>query len=222
MRILVINDDKAVAELVRQMLVDEGYTVEAAYDGAQSISGVSEDSYDAIILESRQGGTGAISVLHELSNSGVSTPVIVSSDNSAPAEVVRLLDAGADDFIQRPVPKEVLAARVRAVTRRAQLHRLNKITVADLIIDRLRHEVRCNDEVVSLTARQYSLLEYLAMRSGEPVNRTELLEQVWKINYDPGSNVVDVHVAQLRKRLREAGSKADVRTVRGTGYKLSA
>ena len=99
---------------------------------------------------------------------------------------------------------------------------MDRVTVGDLAINRLTHEVHCNGKPVTLTARQYALLEYLAMRIGEVVRRSELLEHVWKLSFDPGSNVVDVHVAQLRKRLREAGSTVDIRTARGMGYALEA
>jgi DNA-binding response OmpR family regulator len=222
MRILVIEDDQTVAELMRRMLADEGYAVDVAHDGEHGRSMAKDDSYDAIVLDLELPDRNGMSVLQELRREGSRTPIVVSTGRSTPADVVRVLDAGADDYVQKPVPNEVLAARIRAAVRRGGTPQMDRVTVGDLAINRLTHEVHCNGKPVTLTARQYALLEYLAMRIGEVVRRSELLEHVWKLSFDPGSNVVDVHVAQLRKRLREAGSTVDIRTARGMGYALEA
>jgi DNA-binding response OmpR family regulator len=148
------------------------------------------------------------------------TPIVVATAHDTTADVVRALDAGADDYLQKPFANEVLAARVRAAIRRGGARSMEKVQVGDLSLHRVQHEVHCHGTPVTLTARQYALLEFLAMRAGETVTRPILLEHVWHLQFDPGSNVVDVHVAQLRKRLREAGSTVDIRTVRGEGYSL--
>ena len=119
-----------------------------------------------------------------------------------------------------PFPNEVLAARVRAAIRRGGARSMARVTAGDLTLNRVSHEVRCHNTLVNFTARQYALLEFLAMRAGGTVTRPMLLEHVWHLQFNPGSNVVDVHVAQVRKRLRESGSVVDIRTVRGEGYLL--
>lgn len=222
MRILLIEDDQQVAEMMRRMLADEGYNVDVAPTGERGSSLAKEEPYDAIVLDLELPDRNGMSVLQELRREGSRTPIVVSTARSSPADVVRVLDAGADDYISKPVPNEVLAARIRAAVRRGGTPQMDRINVGDLTISRLTHEVFCQGKQVNLTARQYSLLEYLALRVGEVVRRSELLEHVWKLTFDPGSNVVDVHVAQLRKRLREAGSTVDIRTARGQGYALEA
>ena len=220
MRILVIEDDQHVAGLMQQVLSGDGNDVDVAHDAEGGRSMALSTPYDAIVLDLELPDRNGLTVLQELRREGSTTPIVVATAHDANADIVRALDAGADDYIQKPIPNDVLAARMRAAIRRGGARSMEKVHVGDLMLNRVSHQVTCNGKPVNLTARQYSLLEYLAMRTGETVRRPTLLQHVWQLQFDPGSNVVDVHVAQLRKRLREAGSKVDIRTVRGEGYAL--
>ncbi|WP_396205409.1 response regulator transcription factor [Gemmatimonas sp.] len=220
MRILVIEDDRLVADLMRQVLMNDGYAVDVApvaEDGHKLALG---RPYDAIVLDLELPDRNGLAVLQDLRREGLTTPIVIATAYGSTADVVRALDAGADDYLQKPFANEVLAARVRAAIRRGGARSMEKVHVGDLTLHRVHHEVHCHGKLVTLTARQYALLEFLAMRAGETVTRPLLLEHVWHLRFDPGSNVVDVHVAQLRKRLRETGSTVDIRTVRGEGYAL--
>jgi len=222
MRILVIEDDQRVADLMQQVLAGDGNDVDIARDAEVGRTMALANPYDAIVLDLELPDRSGLSVLQELRREGSTTPIVVATAHDAPADIVRALDAGADDYLQKPIANEVLAARMRAAMRRGGPRSMEKVHVGDLILNRVTHQVSCNGKPVNLTARQYSLLEFLAMRAGETVRRPMLLQHVWQLQFDPGSNVVDVHVAQLRKRLRETGSRVDIRTVRGEGYALNA
>jgi DNA-binding response OmpR family regulator len=220
MRILVIEDDQLVADLMRQVLLDDGYAVDVAAEGVQGLQLATATPYDAIVLDLELPDRHGLAVLQELRRAGSTTPIVVATAYDTTQDVVRALDAGADDYLQKPFANEVLAARVRAAIRRGGARSMERVQIGDLTLHRVNHDVQCLGKPVTLTARQYALLEFLVMRAGETVSRPTLLEQVWHLQFDPGSNVVDVHVAQLRKRLRDAGSTVDIRTVRGEGYLL--
>jgi DNA-binding response OmpR family regulator len=220
MRILVIEDDRLLADLMRQVLMDDGYEVDVAASAEAGRELTVASPYDAIVLDLELPDRNGLTLLQELRREGAVTPIVVATAHDTAADVVRALDAGADDYIQKPFANEVLAARVRAAIRRGGARSMERVQVGDLSLHRVNHEVHCHGNEVTLTARQYALLEFLAMRAGETVTRPILLEHVWHLQFDPGSNVVDVHIAQLRKRLREAGSTVDIRTVRGEGYLL--
>jgi len=220
MRILVIEDDLLVADLMRNVLIDDGYAVDIAAGGEDGRQRALSTSYDAIVLDLELPDRNGLTVLQELRREGTTTPIVVATAYDTNADVVRALDAGADDYLPKPFANEVLAARVRAAIRRGGARSMERVQVGDLSLRRLQHEVHCHGRPVVLTARQYALLEFLALRAGDTVTRPMLLEHVWHLQFDPGSNVVDVHVAQLRKRLRDAGSAVDIRTVRGEGYAL--
>ncbi len=200
--------------------MEDGYAVDIAAEGEAGRQMASDSAYDAIVLDLELPDRNGLSVLQDLRRAGSSTPMVVATAHDTTQDVVRALDAGADDYLQKPFANEVLAARVRAAIRRGGARSMERVQVGDLSLHRVNHEVQCNGKSVNLTARQYALLEFLAMRAGETVTRPVLLEHVWHLQFDPGSNVVDVHVAQLRKRLRESGSTVDIRTVRGEGYAL--
>lgn len=220
MRILVIEDDQQVADLMQQVLADDGNEVDIARDAQHGHRMALATPYDAIVLDLELPDRNGLSVLQDLRREGSTTPIVVSTAHDTAADIVRALDAGADDFLQKPIANEVFAARMRAAVRRGGARSMETVHVGNLVLNRVSHQVTRNGDSVNLTARQYALFEFLAMRAGETVRRPMLLQHVWQLHFDPGSNVVDVHIAQLRKRLREAGSTVDIRTVRGEGYRL--
>ena len=220
MRILVIEDDVQVAELMKAVLSLDGNDVDIVHDAAGGSSKVRSNEYDAIVLDLELPDRNGLSLLQDLRREGTTTPIVIATAHDGSEDIVRALDAGADDYLQKPIPNAVLAARMRAAMRRGGARSMEIAKVGDLVLDRVAHRVTRDGRTIELTSRQYSLLEFLAMRAGDTVDRPELLKQVWQLETDPGSNVVDVHVAQLRKRLRESNSGVRIRTMRGRGYVL--
>ena len=141
--------------------------------------------------------------------------------NTTREDIIRGLDAGADDYLTKPFDMDVLKARVRALVRRGGSSRTEMLSFCDLVVDRIVHEARANGQMLDLTPKEFSLLEHLLLHADQIVTRTTLLEKVWDLHFDPGSNVVDVHMARLRTKLRRSCAKAGVATVRGIGYRLT-
>jgi len=219
MHLLLIDDDTLVADPVRSALVDNGYTVDVARDASSGRELAISNGYDAILVDIMP-ERGGLDFLAELRRHGATAPIIVLAATETRADEVQALDAGADDFLRRTVTSEVLAARLRAAIRRGGPRLTEHLHVGNLLLNRVSHNVQCASRPLLLTARQYALLEFLALHENDIVGRPVLLEHVWQLETESGSNVVDVHVAQLRKRLRDAGSTVDIRTVRGEGYVL--
>ncbi len=220
MRILVIEDDVQVAELMKAVLTLDGNDVDIVHNASGGSSMVGSNSYDAIVLDLELPDRNGLSLLQDLRREGTTTPIVIATAHDGSEDIVRALDAGADDYLQKPIPNAVLAARLRAAIRRGGARSMETAKVGDLVLDRVAHRVTREGSVVELTSRQYSLLEFLAMRAGDTVDRPDLIKHVWQLETDPGSNVVDVHIAQLRKRLRESSSSVRIRTMRGRGYVL--
>lgn len=221
MRVLVIEDDQPTARLVRSVLAEGGDAADLAYSAAEARPLARINAYDVIILDlSLPDGTG-IEILQELRREGKTTPVLVLTGRSGETDVVRLLDAGADDYVVKPVPNEVLKARVRALLRRGGSTRpAETLTVGSLVLNRVTHRVFDATREISLTPREFSLLQHFMLNAGSVVSRTELLEKVWDMHFDPGSNVVDANVARLRKKIDGSPTAPVINTVRGVGFKL--
>ncbi len=219
MHLLLIDDDALVADPVRSALVDNGYTVDVARDASSGRELATTNGYDAILVDILP-ERGGLDFLAELRRHGATAPIIVLAATETRADEVQALDAGADDFLRRTVTSDVLAARLRAAIRRGGPRLTEHLHIGNLLLNRVSHIVQCALKPLSLTARQYALLEFLVLHENTTVGRPVLLEHVWQLETESGSNVVDVHVAQLRKRLRDAGSTVDIRTVRGEGYVL--
>ncbi len=219
MHLLLIDDDTPVADPIRSALFGSGFTVDVARDASSGRELATTNGYDAILVEILP-EYGGLEFLAELRRNGATAPIIVLAASETRADEVLALDAGADDFLLRTVSADVLAARLRAAIRRGGPRLTEHLHVGNLLLNRVSHNVQCASKPLPLTARQYALLEFLALHEGEIVGRPILLAHVWQLHTESGSNVVDVHVAQLRKRLRDAGSTVDIRTVRGEGYVL--
>ena len=210
------------AELVRRGLREEGYAVDVAADGAQGRMLASVHEYDAILLDYMlPDGTG-LQVAQALRREGRATPILMLTGNNSPADVVRALDAGADDYVTKPCDMGVLKARVRALLRRGGASRMERLALGGVAVDRVHHEATVDGGRLQLTPKEFSLLAYFLEHAEEVVTRTDLLEKVWDLRFDPGSNVVDVHVARLRAKLRQRGARARIATVRGAGFRFTA
>jgi DNA-binding response OmpR family regulator len=220
MRILVVEDDRKVAGFIEMGLREEGYAVDVAKDGDEAIVLAHVNDYDAILLDLMLPKKNGLQVASELRREGRTTPILMLTARDATEDVVRGLDAGADDYLAKPFKFEELLARLRALVRRGGATRVERLSTGPLELDRLKHQAYAGGKLLDLTPREFQLLEHFMMHRDDVVRRTELLEKVWDMHFDPESNVVDVHVGNLRRKLREAGFHGLIKTVRGVGFRL--
>jgi DNA-binding response OmpR family regulator len=220
-RILVVEDDKKVASFLERGLREDGYSVDVAHEGAEGSLKAHVHDYDLLILDVMLPGKTGFEILSELRRRKSSVPVLLLTARDASEDIVRGLDAGADDYLTKPFSFEVLSARVRALVRRGGAQRLEMLRYDDVEMDRIGHTAHRGGRNLKLTAKEFQLLEFLLLHPAEVVKRTQLLEKVWDLHFDPMSNVVDVHVAKLRRKLTADGEPPLIHTVRGVGYLLS-
>ena len=211
-----------MALLTKQVLEQEGFAVDVVGTGneAQTLAFVNE--YDAIVLDLALPDRNGLTVLQALRKEGKTTPVIVLTGSKESASTVRALDTGADDYLTKPVVIEEFRARMRALVRRGGAKRTEQVTVGNVTVNRLTREVVVSGKTCALTAKEFQLVEHFMMHRGTVVSRAELLEKVWDMHFDPGSNVVDVHVTRLRKKLDKAGADVKITARRGMGFVLDA
>ena len=222
MRVLVVEDDRKVAGFIQMGLREEGYAVDVARDGEEATTLAHVNEYDAILLDIMLPRKNGLQVAAELRREGRKTPILMLTARDTTEDVVRGLDAGADDYLAKPFRFDELLARLRALIRRGGSTRLERLTYSSLEMNRMKHQARASGMVLDLTPREFQLLEHFMLHPEEVVRRTELLEKVWDMHFDPESNVVDVHVGNLRRKLREAGCDDLIKTVRGAGFCLKA
>jgi len=221
MKILVVEDDSKVAGFIVHGLKEEGYIVDVASDGEEATMLAHANEYDIILLDLLLPKKNGFQVANELRREGRNTPILMLTSRDAIEDVVRGLDAGADDYLTKPFKFDELLARIRALHRRGGAERLEILRCGPISLDRLRHVVSVRDRQLDLTVKEFQLLEYFMLHPEEVVRRTTLLEKVWDMHFDPESNVVDVHVGNLRRKLTRAAGEALLGTVRGVGFRLS-
>jgi len=220
MKILVVEDDRKVAGFIEQGLKEEGYVVDVAPDGEEATMLGHVYDYDVILLDLVLPKKNGFQVAMELRREGRNTPILMLTSRDAVEDVVRGLDAGADDYLSKPFRFEELLARIRALSRRGGAERLEILRYGPIALDRLRHVATVDDQPLDLTPKEFQLLEYFLLHPEEVVRRTTLLEKVWDMHFDPESNVVDVHVGNLRRKLAHAAGESLFSTVRGVGFCL--
>ena len=220
MKILVVEDDRKVAGFIEQGLKEEGYAVDVARDGDEATMLAHVNDYDMILLDVVLPRKNGFQIAMELRREGRNTPIMMLTSRDAAEDVVRGLDAGADDYLSKPFRFDELLARIRALHRRGGAERLEVLRYGPLTLDRLRHTVSVKETRLDLTPREFQLLEYFLLHPEEAVRRTTLLEKVWDMHFDPESNVVDVHVGNLRRKLSEGAGEQLLSTVRGVGFSL--
>jgi len=220
-KILLVEDNKKVASFVEKGLREEGYAVDVAFDGIDGALKAHVYDYDVVLLDVMLPGKSGLEIVHDLRKQGKTVPVLLLTAMDATEDVVRGLDLGADDYLTKPFTFEELLARIRALLRRGGARRTDRLMYADIELDRLRHVASRGDMRLDLTPKEYQLLEYFMLKPEHVVRRTELLEKVWDLQFDPMSNVVDVHMANLRKKLQSGERLPVLHTVRGVGYMLS-
>jgi len=222
MRILIVDDDHAILNLMKRVLSGEAYAIDLASTGEEARTLALVHDYDGIILDLHLGDRHGFEILQELRRAGRRTPIMLYSGKGDSETIVRGLDAGADDFIVKPVSNDELRARVRTLVRRGASSRVGEqVTVGNLILNRLTRRITCRAEDLVITATEMRLLEHLMLHAGETVTRSQLHDNIWDMHFDPSSNVIDAHVARLRKKLEAAGASAEIATRRGIGFVLA-
>lgn len=218
MKVLVVEDDKKLADLLSRALTEEGYAVDVVGEGASVAERAARGGYGLLVLDWMLPDVDGVTVCRRVRETRSTVPVLMLTARGDLKDRVTGLDAGADDYLVKPFEIEELLARVRALGRRAE--KATRLSCGAIEIDRVARQVRIGGAVLSLTAREYGILVYLVEHAGRAVSRAELLQNVWETTHDPGTNVVEVHVSRLREKL--AGHDANIETVRGQGYRLAA
>lgn len=220
MRILVADDDPSFAEFLRRRLEQEHFAVHVVSDGGEAEKVVSEQPYDLVLLGLNLPGRDGWDVLRGIRSRKPDLPVVIVAGSNLVEERVRGLDAGADDYLAMPFAFAELAARIRAVLRRGNRPGRAVLQIDDLELDRISHTVRRGSRGIELSPKEFSLLEFLMRNEGQPVTRNSIVEQVWRLNLDNMTNVVDVYINYLRRKVDSGHDRPLIRTVRGVGYQI--
>jgi len=222
MRLLVVEDYKPLRKSLEKGLKEAGFAVDATSDGQEGLWYAMGNDYDVIVLDLMLPGIDGLQILKKLRAKGRKNTVLVLTAKDTLEDRVTGLDLGADDYLVKPFEFKELLARIRALVRRSYQKKSASIKVKDLRIDLSTQQVWRSREQIELTPREYALLEYLAMRAGQTVSRTDIWEHVYEFNSSASSNVVDVYIGYLRKKIERPGKPSLIRTVRGRGYILGA
>ena len=221
MRILIAEDERSLNEIIVKKLTSDGYSVDACFDGEEAISVLSYTDYDAVILDIMMPKADGFAVLRSLREAGKTTPVLFLTAKDAVSDRVKGLDSGANDYLVKPFAFEELSARLRAITRVPFGMAENVIAVSDLTLDGSRQTVKRAGKDISLSGKEYALLEYLMRNSGLVLSREKIENHIWNFDYEGGTNVVDVYISYLRRKVDDGFDKKLIHTVRGRGYVLA-
>lgn len=222
MRILVIEDNASVAAAVRAMLERRKYAVDVAHDGEQGLDHLLRQTYDAAIVDVVLPHRDGFAIAAAARAHGVQTPVLMLTARDAVEDRVHGLDSGADDYLIKPFEEEELIARVRALLRRGERPLQDKLEAGPVRIDNAARQATCGGKTLSLGSTEFRMLELFVRNAGMALTRDQLLERLWDYEFDGSSNIVDVYVSQLRRKLRGAGAGELIHTVWGVGYKFEA
>jgi len=222
MRVLVVEDDQRILEFVRKGLEEEGYAVDVAQDGDEALDWPAVVDFDAIVLDVMLPGRDGIEVCRTLRTRGVRTPILMLTARDTVEDRVMGLDSGADDYLVKPFAFAELLARLRALMRREPVLLGTTLEVADLSLDTVTRQVSRAGQPISLTNKEYALLEYLMRHPNQVLTRTMIAEHVWNFDFDTGTNVIDVHIRYLRRKIDDPHDLKLIQTVRGAGYRISA
>lgn len=220
MRILVAEDERDMNRIICKKLGFEGYCFDSCYDGAEALDYLEQVSYDAVILDVMMPKLDGFQVVEAMRQRGDATPVLFLTARDGVDDRVRGLDAGADDYLVKPFAFDELMARLRVMTRKKSGHSSNLYTLADLQVDIKEKRVRRGGRYIVLSAKEFSLLEYLIRNKGVVLSRTQIEDNVWGFDYEGGSNIVDVYIRYLRKKIDQDQPVKLIHTIRGSGYVL--
>ncbi|MGW0038496.1 response regulator transcription factor [Gordonia desulfuricans] len=222
MRILVVDDDRHVAETLRRMMVAEGWVVEVVHDGVRGLEKATIERFDVIVLDIMMPGLNGYEVVRRLRSARVWTPIMMLTAKDGEYDQADAFDFGADDYLTKPFSFVVLIARLRALARRGAPERPAVLTAGDLTLDPSAHTAHRGGTLLKLTPKEFSLLEYLMQHKGEVVSKSEILDSVWDPHYRGDDNVVEVYVSYLRRRIDAPFGCKTIETIRGVGYKFAA
>ncbi|MEO0796906.1 MAG: response regulator transcription factor [Verrucomicrobiota bacterium] len=222
MKVLAVEDERKIANFIRQGLVAEGHNVEVAHTGKEGLSRAKEQQFDAVVLDIMLPEMDGLEVLRQMRKDGLNMPVILVTARGQVDDRVDGLRLGADDYLVKPFYVEELAARLLAVCRRTAGEHLNLRQHGELTLNLATREVRWRDQQIELTSREFNMLEYFMRSPGRVYTRPQILEHVWQYHFDPGTNLVDVYIKRLRRKLTDEGAPASIETVRGVGYRIAA
>lgn len=220
MRLLLAEDERDLNRLITKKLTSAGYSVDSFFDGEEAIHVLSYTDYDGVILDIMMPKADGIAVLRALRERGKTTPVLFLTARDAIADRVRGLDSGANDYLVKPFAFDELLARIRAMTRLSFGASESVLTVGDLTLNLATQEVRRGGQPITLSAKEYALLEYLMHNQGIVLSREKIENHIWNLDYEGGTNVVDVYISYLRKKIDEGHKEKLIHTVRGRGYVL--
>ena len=221
MRILLVEDEQKMLDFLKQGLEEQGYAVDAADNGDDGLHWALNFAYDVMLLDVMLPGMNGIEICRELRNQRVITPVIMLTARDTIDDRVAGLDCGADDYLVKPFAFRELLARIRALSRRDSYQKSVTLTVGDLLLDTVTHTAKRGDTTIELTTKEYTLLEFMMLHPNQVLSRTVIAEHLWSYEYAPDSNVVDVYIRYLRKKLDDDYEEKYIHTIRGTGYQLA-
>ncbi len=219
---LVIEDDHDLSRAVADLLTDDGFLVEQRYDGESGLARAREESFDVIVLDIMMPRRNGFNVCLDLRAAGVNTPLLMLTAKDGEMDEVEGLEVGADDFLRKPFERSILLARIHALLRRYERNRPQRLTVGPVSLDALRRKATSNGREVTLTPREFALLEFLMLNADNPLAKSEILSSVWGSDFDGDPNIVEVYIGYLRRKIDAKGQPSIIRTVRGVGYTVSA
>ncbi|MEK7597286.1 MAG: response regulator transcription factor [Patescibacteria group bacterium] len=221
MRVLIIEDERKLSNIVRKGLIEEGFAVDQAFDGEEGQYLAESESYDLIILDVMLPKINGLDVCRSLRNKKITTPILILTAKTTVEDKVEGLNVGADDYLTKPFAFTELKARLQALLRRSHNQTQTILQVDDLEVDPVKHTAKRGNKIISLTPKEFSILEFLLRHQNEVVTRTQITEHVWDYNFDALSNVVDVFVATLRKKVDFGFKNKLIQTIHGVGYKIN-
>ena len=222
MKILVVEDEKKVGAFIKKRLEEDRYNVEVAFDGDKGEELASQGSFDLIILDILMPKKDGLTMLKELRAKQITTPVLMITAKGSVEDKVKGLDTGADDYLVKPFAIAELLARVRSLLRRGGPEKSTALTVADLTLDLVSHRATRGENLIELTGKEYTLLEYFMRNTNKVLSRTIISEHIWHYNFDTGTNIIDVYINHLRNKIDGEFEKKLIHTVRGVGYMMKA
>lgn len=220
MRILVVEDEKDLNRVISKRLENEGYSVDRCFDGMEALDYINAGEFDAVVMDIMMPGSSGIEVLKTMRHNKNTTPVLLLSARDSIEDRVAGLDAGAQDYLIKPFAFEELLARIRVMMRNAAGYVTNRFTAGDLIVDITSHTVTRDGKEIDLSAKEFEILEYMIRNKGIVLSRQKIENHVWNFDYCGGTNVVDVYIRYLRKKIDEDNDQKLIHTVRGVGYVL--
>lgn len=218
MRVLLVEDERQLAHIIKKGLEEEGYSIDVAYNGEEGLYMVENLPADIVVLDILLPKVDGLSILSKIRKKGIKTPVLLLTAWDSLSDKIKGLDTGADDYLTKPFEFGELLARIRALLRRKVEVKEAVIRIADLEIDTASHEVKRRGRVIPLSAKEYAILEYMAYNKGRVITRTEITEHIYNESFDLDSNIIDVYINYLRNKIDKGFEKKLIYTVRGTGY----